>query len=84
MAKPRNPVESEKIIITTTPQVRLYLAALVAGGLYGKNTNEAAERLLAGAIQDRLRDGTLTRIIPSSEWRNSERGKQTIDDPRRS
>jgi hypothetical protein len=59
MAKPRNPVRSEKFTITTTPRVRLYLEKLVAMGLYGKNAPEAADRLLSRGIEALIRDGTL-------------------------
>lgn len=59
MAKPRNPVRSEKFTITTTPRVRLYLEQLVATGLYGKNAAEAADRLLSRGIEALIKDGTL-------------------------
>ena len=59
MAKPRNPVNTEKITIFTTPHVRAYLEALVSGGLYGKNAPEAAERLISRSIELLIRDGTL-------------------------
>lgn len=82
MAKPRNPVESEKITITTTPLVRMYLETLVAGGLYGKNAPEAAERLLAGAIEERIREGILTRVTP--KFSNAGAKEEATHDPRRS
>ncbi len=82
MSKPHNPVQSEKITLTTTPLVRMYLETLVAGGLYGKNAPEAAERLLAGAIEERIREGILTRVVPKYSRAHSQ-GEETHD-PRRS
>jgi len=81
MSKPRNPVQSEKITLTTTPLVRMYLETLVAGGLYGKNAPEAAERLLAGAIEERIREGILTRVVAKPSRARSQ-GEETHD-PRR-
>ena len=69
MAKPRNPVESEKILVTTTPYVRRYLEHLVAGGLYGKNVSEAAERLIARSIESLVREGILKRLSSTkTKW----------------
>lgn len=62
MPKPRNPIQSEKIILTTTPYIRAYLVELVKGGLYGKNVSEAAERLLSRAIEALIKDGILSRL----------------------
>jgi hypothetical protein len=84
MGKPRNPVQSEKLLITTTPQVRLYLEELAAGGLYGKNANEAAERLLAGAIEERIREGTIKRVVFRKERHVVGREVGTSNDPSRS
>jgi hypothetical protein len=62
MPKPPNPIASEKITITSTPHMRLYLEDLVKSGLYGKNAPEAAERLLARAIETMIASGTLRRL----------------------
>jgi hypothetical protein len=59
MARTKNQLETELITISTTPPVRDYLEKLVPTGLYGKNVAEAAERLLAHALDQLLRDGTL-------------------------
>lgn len=59
MAKPANALPSVKITLTTTPQVRSYLEQLVRGGLYGKNTAEAAERLLTQALTTLVKDRVL-------------------------
>ena len=64
MPKPRNPIDSEKIRVTTTPTVRAYLEELVKGGLYGKNAAEAAERLIARGIESLINDGALRRLAP--------------------
>lgn len=61
MPKRRNSIVSNKISLTTTPVVLAYLEQLVAGGLYGKNNAEAAERLLARGIEALIKDGSLQR-----------------------
>lgn len=57
--KPKNLLPSETVEFSTTPQVRAYLAQLVAGGLHGKSVAEAAERLVTLALSALLRDGGL-------------------------
>jgi len=64
MPKPKNPVASVKIMITTTATVREYLDRLVKEGLHGKNAAEAAERVIARYIEGLVREGGLQRIIP--------------------
>lgn len=59
MGRPRNPVPSTKVSFTTTPQVVRHLERLVLQGLHGKNTGEAAERLVALAVQGLLEGGVL-------------------------
>lgn len=59
MARNPNPLPTVTITISTNPQIKAYLAELVPTGLYGKNEADAAERLLAKAIDDLIRDGTL-------------------------
>jgi len=61
---PKKHVTAAAIEINTTDQVRLYLGQLVLGGLYGKSPAEAAERLLAHAIEELIRRGELTRLPP--------------------
>jgi 6-phosphogluconolactonase/glucosamine-6-phosphate isomerase/deaminase len=60
MAKPKNPVASEKLEITTTPQVIACLQAIALTGLYGKNKPEVADRLLSRGIEELVK----ARIIP--------------------
>lgn len=74
MPKPRNLVQSERLLITTTPQVRVYLEALVATGLYGKNAPETAAQLLAGAIEERIREGTIKRLVSNGKRPTFEEG----------
>ena len=61
MSKPRNQIKSEPLYITTTPQVRALLERLVESGLYGKNPTEAAERLIARGLEERIGAGFLER-----------------------
>jgi hypothetical protein len=62
MAKAQNLVTTEQITISTTPQIVLYLEQLVSTGLYGKNHAEAAERLVARAVENLLQDKKLRQI----------------------
>jgi len=61
MARGRNRIETVMIHISTTPPVGNYLEELVSSGLYGKNTAEAAERLVARGIENLVREGALRR-----------------------
>lgn len=51
MPKPKNLLGTVTITISTTPSVEEALARLVSSGYYGKNTAEAAERLLALTLE---------------------------------
>lgn len=59
MAKPPNSIGTVQITISTTQPVQEHLEKLVLTGFYGKNPAEAAERLLANALRDLVKDGTL-------------------------
>ena len=59
MPRGKNQLETEQITISTTKPIKQHLENLVPTGLYGKNVAEAAERLLAHAIDQLIRDGTL-------------------------
>lgn len=59
MARKKNQVETVPVTISTTPPVVQYLEALVATGLYGKTTPEAAERLITQRIEQLIREGAL-------------------------
>lgn len=59
MPRAPNLVETVQVRISTTPMVEERLAALVRTGLYGKNTAEAAERLVAEGLIKILREGLL-------------------------
>ncbi len=56
MSRRPNSVKTAKITLSTTPQVVAYLERLVTTGLYGKNSADAAERLVARGIETLLRD----------------------------
>jgi len=64
MARTPNRVTTVTITISTTEIVELYLEDLVSSGLFGKNTAEAAERLVARGIETLIREGTLKREKP--------------------
>jgi len=59
MPRGRNTLETVKVTLSTTPQVRDYLKALVDSGLYGKTASEAADRLIARGVEQLVRDGIL-------------------------
>jgi len=59
MPRKPNRVTTVTITISTTERVQRHLENLVAGGLFGKNPAEAAERLVARGIESLLREGTL-------------------------
>lgn len=59
MPRSPNALPTVTITISANPRIKAYLAELVPSGLYGKNEADAAERLLARAIDDLIRDGTL-------------------------
>lgn len=50
MPKPKPP----SILVSLTPNMSKYLDAFLHTGLYGVTREEVAERLLAGAIVDKL------------------------------
>lgn len=64
MARYKNQVETERVVLATTPIVVHYLRELVNTGLFGKNFSEAAERLVAASIERMIRDGELKRFTP--------------------
>lgn len=59
MARKPNSITTVTITISTTEGIQQYLEDLVAGGLFGKNPADAAERLVARGVENLLRDGTL-------------------------
>lgn len=61
MARKPNRTITVQITISTTEAIEQHLEDLVAGGLFGKTTAEAAERLVARGIESLLREGTLSR-----------------------
>jgi hypothetical protein len=61
MPRPRNARPTVKISITTSPTLRDDLDKVVATGYFGHTRSEAAERLLAEAIRNLLKEATLVR-----------------------
>jgi hypothetical protein len=57
MPRKKNIVRTVPLQISTTPQVSAYLERLVAKGFYGKNTAEAAERVVARTLEAMLKEG---------------------------
>jgi len=57
---------SESLLLPLSPKLQEYLTALVATGLYGTSIAEAAERLIAHAIEDKARgpmSGVIGRVL---------------------
>ena len=63
MARQRNRIGTEKIKLSTTPQVQDYLEQLLQTGLYGKTPTEAAEQVLTRALDNMVAAGRLK--VPS-------------------
>lgn len=61
MARRPNILPTVQMTIATNPVVRDYLRSLVPTGVYGKSETEAAERLIAAALEKLVREGTLKR-----------------------
>ena len=61
MARPSNSFESVTMTIAVTPQIKMYLEDLTADGMYGCSPSEAARLLLGQAIEQKIKDGALTR-----------------------
>jgi Arc/MetJ-type ribon-helix-helix transcriptional regulator len=61
MARSKNQIETVQLTISATPQMVEFLRQLTSTGLFGKNPAEAAERLLARALEERLRAGEFTK-----------------------
>jgi hypothetical protein len=57
MARPKNILKTVILKISTTEPLEENLEELVSTGLYGKNTTEAAERLIAKGIQELQKEG---------------------------
>jgi Arc/MetJ-type ribon-helix-helix transcriptional regulator len=62
MAKPKNLIPTATITVSTTEQVEKYLEVLVHTGEFGKNTAEAAERVLVLGLQNLMGAGRLERV----------------------
>ena len=62
MARDVNILETITLKISTNPIIEKYLDQLVKKGLYGKNTSEAAERLIAQKINELIKSEDLKEI----------------------
>ncbi|MBV6501559.1 MAG: hypothetical protein CJBNEKGG_04074 [Prosthecobacter sp.] len=61
MARPSNSFESVTMTIAVTPQVKMYLEDLTADGMYGCSPSDAARLLLGQAIEQKIKEGVLSR-----------------------
>ncbi len=61
MARPSNSFDSVTMTIAVTPQIKIYLEDLTADGMYGCSPSEAARLLLGQAIEQKIKEGVLTR-----------------------
>jgi hypothetical protein len=59
MARTRNPVQTVKLGLSTTPQVVADLEALAKTGKFGKNASEAGEELLRLKLREIELEGWL-------------------------
>ena len=64
MAKGANLIGTVTITISTTAKIESYLERLVMTGEYGKNTAEAAERVIVYGLRGLAKDGELKRDDP--------------------
>jgi hypothetical protein len=65
MPRSPNAQPTVKITISTSPALSRDLDKVVTTGYFGNTRSEAAERLLAEAIRNLLREGTLVRKQPT-------------------
>lgn len=61
MPRSKNPVETEAVKLSTTPQVCGLLDKLAEQGLFGKNRSEVAEQLLREKLRELTEGGWLAR-----------------------
>jgi hypothetical protein len=62
MGRKPNQLGTATLTVSTTPQVERLLEQLVDTGLFGKNTAEAAERVITEALRGLLNDPTLREL----------------------
>jgi hypothetical protein len=65
MPRSPNAQPTVKVTISTSPVLSNDLNMVVATGYFGNTRSEAAERLLAEAIRNLIREGTLIRKKPA-------------------
>ncbi len=66
MARRQNSVGTEKLHLSTTPQVLAALDALIRTGLFGKTRTEIAEELLRMKVRETVTEGWLERARSGS------------------
>ena len=79
MAKTPNSLDSVRLTLTTTPQVKEYLEQLVSAGLHGKNAAEAAERVLVDALAKLVDGEKLKRVAASVMHSTVQEGKGRVE-----
>lgn len=67
VGRSRNAVGTEKLHLSTTPQVLAALDALIETGLFGKTRTEIAEELLRMKVRETVTDGWLERARPHAQ-----------------
>ncbi|MCA1963034.1 MAG: hypothetical protein LDL31_03700 [Prosthecobacter sp.] len=75
MARPSNSFDSVTMTIAVTPQIKIYLEDLTADGMYGCSPSEAARLLLGQAIEQKIKEGVLTRrkfMVQNGEVKTTE------------
>jgi hypothetical protein len=63
MARQPNQLPTATLTVSTTPQVLLELERLVATGHFGKNTAEAAERIISSYLHSAFGSETTERAV---------------------
>lgn len=61
VARAKNRIPTQELTVSTNPQVQAYLQDLVDSGTFGNSEAEAAERLVASAIEQLIETGKLKR-----------------------
>jgi hypothetical protein len=60
MSRPKNQVPTQRLVVSSTPQLNEYLENLVQLGIFGKSPPDVAYLLLCRAIEGLIKDGILS------------------------
>jgi hypothetical protein len=60
MSRPKNQVPTQRLVVSSTPQLNEYLENLVHMGIFGKSPPDVAYLLLCRAIEGLIKDGILS------------------------